>query len=516
MKIITYKYCLINTNHVHNIIGDTMKKMSLWLDGEKDSHIMELNKNINTDVLIIGGGITGMTTAYQLINSNLKVVLIDQNLIGHGVSSKTTGKLNYLQENIYTSIKNTFSVNEAELYLKAQLEAIQHVNEIINTNHIKCNFEWVQSYLFTDKDSEIPTIKREKKLLEQMGINVKEHQNIEPNLKCKYAISVQDTAVFHPIKYLYALKKICIKNKIDIYENTQALKINIIKDGFIVETDKEFKIKAKKIVVANHYPFFILPFFMPIKTYIEKSYISASPVTETKSKTYITSSYPCKSIRYHQDKANGYMIYLNGSHTICNKLNEKQNFDNLIQEANKLNLEPLYIWANDDLMTSDKLPFIGCINDEKSLFIGTGYNTWGMTNGTIAGIILSDLIQNKKNIYTKLFNPNRKFNFAKAKQYPINLYNNISGFYKSKISKNKNWYSDKIKFKTIDGKKLAIYTDNKGEHIVYNKCPHMGCSLIFNEVEHTWDCPCHASRFDIDGTCIKGPSTYNISYKRDS
>ncbi len=491
-----------------------MKKMSLWLDGEKDNHVVELNKNVNTDILIIGGGITGMTTAYQLINSNLKVVLIDQNLIGHGVSSKTTGKLNYLQENIYTSIKNTFSIDEANLYLKSQLEAIQHVNQVINTNNIKCNFEWVQSYLFTNNNEEIKRIKNEKKLLEQMGIDVQEHKSIEPNLKCKYAISVQDTAVFHPIKYLYALKDICLKNKIDIYENTKAIKINNAKDGFIVETTNKYKIKAKKIVIANHYPFFILPFFMPIKTYIEKSYITATPTDDPKSKTYITSSYPCESIRYHKDKNSSYILYLNGSHTICNKLNEKNNFNKAIKGANKLKLDPMYIWSNDDLMTADKLPFIGYINDEKSLFIGTGYNTCGMTNGTIAGIVISDLIQNKKNSYEELFNPNRKFNFAKAKQYPINLFNNISGFYKSKISKNKEWYNNKIKFKTINGKKLAIYTDKDGEHIVYNKCPHMGCSLIFNEVEKTWDCPCHASRFDIDGNCIKGPSTYDISYKK--
>lgn len=253
---------------------------------------------------------------------------------------------------------------------------------------------------------------------------------------------------------------------------------------------------------------------MPIKTYIEKSYITATPINEPKSKTYITSAYPCESIRYHKEKNNSYILYLNGSHTICNKLNERNNFDKAIKGANKLKLDPMYIWSNDDLMTADKLPFIGYINDEKSLFIGTGYNTWGMTNGTIAGIVISDLIQNKKNIYEELFNPNRKFNFAKAKQYPVNLFNNISGFYKSKISKNKEWYSNKIKFKTIDGKKLAIYTDNDGEHIVYNKCPHMGCSLIFNEIEKTWDCPCHASRFDINGICIKGPSTYDISYKK--
>lgn len=348
-----------------------------------------------------------------------------------------------------------------------------------------------------------------------MGINVKEYKKIINNIDCKYAISVQDTAVFHPVKYLYSLKKICKNNNIDIYENTKALKINNVKDGYIVETSNNYKINTKKIVVATHYPFFILPFFMPIKTYIEKSYISASPTTNIENKTYISTSKPIESIRYHKDNNKEYMIYLNGSHTICNKLNEKDNFNDLLKGADKLNLKPEYIWSNDDLMTADKLPFIGSLNDSKTLFIGTGYNTWGMTNGTIAGIILSDLIQNKNNTYEKLFNPHRKLNMAKLKQYPINLYNNVSGFYKSKIGKNKPWYNDKIKFKTIDGKKIAIYTDNKGEHIVYNKCPHMGCSLIFNEVENTWDCPCHASRFDIDGTCIKGPSTYNISYKKN-
>ena len=487
---------------------------SLWLENIKVNDIKKLNKNIKTDILIIGGGITGITTAYELINKNLKITLVDQNLTGHGISSKTTGKLNYLQETIYTDLLNTYNLNTAKLYLKSQRDAIKEVEKIINYNNIDCDFDWVESFVFTDKNEDISKLKKEKRILEKLGVKVYEHDNININFECLYAISVKDTAIFHPIKYILKLREICKNNNIDIYENTKIINLEKKTNYYVAHTNK-FKIEAKKIVIATHYPFFILPFFMPIKTYIEKSYIIADNINDYYKTTYITASNPCKSIRYHKDNKNNYMIYLSNSHKICNNINEKKNFDKTIKEANKLNLKDTYIWSNDDLITYDKMPFIGKINNDDNLLIATGYNTWGMTNGTIAGIILSDILLGKNNIYEKIFNPNRH-TITKLTKYPINLMNNMIGFYRTKFNKQKTWYPNNIIFTKINGKQVGIYKDNNDiSHIVYNKCPHMGCSLIFNEIEKTWDCPCHASRFDIDGKCIKGPSKYNITFKNN-
>ena len=165
-------------------------------------------------------------------------------------------------------------------------------------------------------------------------------------------------------------------------------------------------------------------------------------------------------------------------------------------------------------MTIDSLPFIGKINGKKNMLIGTGYNTWGMTNGSLAGKILSDIILHKDNKYIDLFSPLRKLNVNAVGNIPLILGSSAYSFMKTKISKNKRWYSSNVKFETRNGKSVGIYVDeSKKEHIVYNICPHMKCSLIFNEVEKTWDCPCHGSRFDLDGKSIEGPSNYNVTYE---
>ena len=176
-----------------------------------------------------------------------------------------------------------------------------------------------------------------------------------------------------------------------------------------------------------------------------------------------------------------------------------------------------YSWFNFDIVTNDHLPIVGYLqNDNKDILIATGFNLWGMTNGTIAGKIISDMILNKSNKYEKLFDPNRLFNVNKLKNY---LNYNIStgmSFVLSKINKNPSFYKN-VKVKDINGKPCGIYSDNDNKkHIVSNSCPHMKCSLIFNEVDKTWDCPCHGSRFNINGKIIKGPATKDITIDKKS
>ncbi|MDD3392325.1 MAG: FAD-dependent oxidoreductase [Bacilli bacterium] len=493
-----------------------MKNKSLWLQNTDNSSYKKLTKNIKCDILIIGGGMTGMSTAYHLRNSNLKICLVDRDLVGHGITSKTTGKLNYLQELIFYKIDKYVSKEAAKIYLDSQIEAINIVEEIVNREQIDCNFEKVPSFLFTNKKNEIKKIQKQKELLESCGIKVNEHKNIPININCKYAISVDDTAVFHPLKYLSYLKDICIKKDINIYEKTKITAINKDKNNYICKTNKN-TIIANKIVVASHYPYFLLPFFMPAKTSIEKSYVSASKIEEIKYFTAITSNNPVKSIRYHSDIKNNYLIYLNGTHKTCNNYDEKINFDKLKRDLKKLKIEPQYIWSNHDIMTYDYLPFIGRIEkNDSSFLIGTGYNTWGMTNGSLAGVIISDIILQNQNKYEKLFDPRRSINTSKILKYPLYLGANVKAFIETKINKNKSWYKGNVEFRKIDGENIAIYTSEKNiKHVVYNTCPHLKCSLIFNEIEKTWDCPCHGSRFDIDGHVISGPANYDIKYKKE-
>lgn len=485
-----------------------MQQKSIWIENINEQGLEKLNSNKEVDILIIGGGMTGISCAYHLKDSNLSVCLVDQGRIGSGTTAKTTGKINYLQETIYSDLTKRYSFNKAKEYLNSQLDAIKEINDIIQKEKIECNLRKVRSYVFTNDINEVEKLKKEKELLEKMGITLLDTNKSDISLEFKYAISVDDTYVFHPLKYLFKLKDICINSGVNIYENTKILKIQKDKDKYLCLTDN-YLIKASKVILACHYPFFLFPFLTPLKVHIERSYISASKIEKIRDETYITSKLPCKSIRYHQDKEN-YLLYLTSSHNICSKNNEIDNFNKLKSDIEKNNLDVKYIWMNDDLMTVDKMPYIGKIND--SLLLGTGYNTWGMTNGTIAGLILSDLVLNKHNKYEKLFSLSRINKIINIDGYIINLVSNMKSYIQNKLVKNKRWYSTYVVFKRVNGTPLGIYFDGKEKHIIVNKCPHLGCSLIFNEVEKTWDCPCHASRFLLDGKCIKGPSLYDISY----
>lgn len=490
-----------------------MINKEFWTKDIKIGKINKLNEDIDVDVLIIGGGLTGINTAYYLRDSKLKICLVDQDYVGMGVSSRTTGKINYLQETIYSDLERKYSFEVARKYYYSQVFAINEMKKIIDRYNIDCNLDRVSSYVYTNDDCDINKIKKEKEILKKFGCKVKEH-NKDNSLDFKYAISVDDTYVFHPLKYLYKLKELILNSNINIYEQTRVKHMKKTRKGYVCFTDTG-KIDAKKVILACHYPFFLKPYMMPLKVYTEKSYVTASKVDCYKNISCITANLPVTSIRYYKD-VNNYMFYLKNSHNICNDLDESSNFSKLIRDARRLNLNPEYAWSNDDMMSVDRMPYIGRLeSNNDSLLIGTAYSTWGMTNSLLAGYILSNMVKGNKTSYEELFNPLRTWNLVNMGSYLVNISSSLKSIVENKVVKNKEWYSDKVKFETRNGKKVAIYDDGEFEHVVLSNCPHMGCTLLFNEYEKTWDCPCHASRFDIDGKCIKGPSTYDICYKEE-
>lgn len=486
-----------------------MKNKSIWSESIKGKTYPKLEKDINVDVLIIGGGITGVNVTYHLINKGLTVCLVEKNLIGSGVTSRTTGKLTYLQENMCSKIKTYHGLEKAKLYVESQIFAINLAKEIITKEKIDCNLEEVESYIFSNYNNK--KLINEQNLLENIGISVNKSNHLPNDNKINNNFYVKDTYVFHPIKYIKSLAKICSDKGISIYENTKIVSIIEENNQYISKTENNH-IKSKYIVLAMHYPYFLSPFWMPLKGYLEKSYIEAFKTDKNYKFSAISIDNPVSSLRYYSDNDTNYQLYLSNSHNLAINNNEEKNFQELL---NKESTMPDYLWSNKDIMTIDSLPFIGRVKENKNLLIGTGYNTWGMTNGILAGKILSNIILKKHNKYEILFSPFRKLGISVIEKSPLILGSSAYSFIKTKVSKQKRWYSSNVKFETRNGKSIAIYIDeNKKEHIVYNICPHLKCSLIFNEVEKTWDCPCHGSRFDIDGNCIEGPSNYNISFEK--
>ena len=486
-----------------------MKNTSIWLDGIKKQKFRKLENDIDVDVLIVGGGITGVSSAYHLSTGDLSVCLVEKNKLLEGVTSRTTGKLTYLQENIYSKLVNYHGKENSILYLDSQKDAIKLVKGIIDSNKIDCNLEKVKSYVFDFKD--IESVEEEIHLLNEFGVDVKLSDVLPSGENINSSYFVEDTYVFHPLKYLSKLVDVCVDRNVKFYEDTKIISVDEEDDYYICKTDNNI-IKAKYVVIAVHYPYFLFPFLMPFKSYLEKSYIEAFKVKKNYNFSAINISKPIVSTRFYENKGNVYQILLTNSHNYCFKNDEEKNFEELFKSDER---DTLYTWSNKDIMTNDLLPYIGRLNDS-NILIGTGYNTWGMTNGSLAGTIISDIILDRKNRYIELFNPHRKLNLGSFLNFPVALFSSAYSFIKTKVSKNKEWYSDRIRFEKRNGKNVGIYVDDEGEeHIVYNLCPHMKCSLIFNEIEKTWDCPCHGSRFNIDGKSIEGPSNYDITYSEE-
>ena len=491
-------------------MGDMMQKESLWKQYQNHRRYPALTTGITCDVLIIGGGITGISCAFELSNSNQKIVLIDQNQIGQGITSGTTGKLTYLQNGIYQKLLHTFGEEIALTYYQSQKEAIQTVEKYVNQYHIDCNFQKDISYLFATTRKEEDTLQIEKAFFKRNQIPYI-YEKTNPFCRSRGAIKVPDTAVFHPLKYLYHLAELAYKRGVQIYEKTKAVGFKDYENNVIVDTERGY-IRTKKVVFACHYPFFLLPGLFPLRAHIERSYVCAGKVKDAGHGNAINPSNPTYSFRYHKDK-NKFLIYCGASHKLGDHLDYQENYRLLTEQAKEFMPNVDYIWQNQDIMTNDYLPLIGRLQKNNDhLYIATGYNTWGMTNGVIAGKVIRDLILGEENPYTFLFAPYRGIHFDQIKNFTLDAYQNGKSYAISKLKNYYSFYLDDVKIRKKKGKKLGIYIDEDGKyHIVSTICPHMKCSLTFNMFQKTWDCPCHGSRFDMDGKCIEGPSLKDIT-----
>lgn len=484
-----------------------MTNKSLWSKYIKNNNKNEIDKFSKIDVLIIGGGLSGISTAFELKDSNLKVCLIESNKIGSGTTSLTTGKLTYLQDTIYTDLSKMHDIKLSEKYLKSQLYALKHVNNIIKNYNIDCDLIKNDSYIFCTNDNDIKKIDDEYNILKKFNVDAQIIHKLPIKFPCKYGLKVKDTYVFNPIKYINGLLKI-IDNKVKIYENVRALEVSKDNDLYIVKTNKN-TFKTKYVIVCTHYPFFILPGLIPFKTNIQKSHVVASKIKNIESFNAISVGKETYSIRYAKDKTS-YIIFAGESYKMSNHINYEERQKELELKFKKyFNSDIDYSWSIHDITSNDLLPLVGKIDN--NLLLATAFNKWGMLNSILSGKILRDIVLNEENEFINLFKLNRKITIKRTLNFLCDSINISKIFLKTKIDKNKSFYNDRVKIVSINGKSYGIYKDDDGKkHKIRNLCPHMKCSLIFNFMDKTWDCPCHGSRFDIDGNVIKGPSVFNI------
>lgn len=478
-----------------------MKNYSLWLENVEVPELEPLKEDRNVDVVIIGGGMTGLSTLYQLRNSKKDVILVEANVCGMGVTSKSTAKITPMEQDLYMKIRG-YDKEKASAYLKSQLTARDLLVSTIKCENIDCDLERSTSYTYTCDSSKVKDIEDEYKFLSENGVDVNLTSTVPFRDDVVLAVEYKEAYVFHPVKYLNGLKNI-LKDK--IYEHSRVEQIVKNEDDYTLSING-YTVKAKTVVVATHYPYFFKSFFLPLKSHIEVSFVGAKR-KKFEGFNAINIDKPVDSIRYHKSNRKSFKVHLYDSQMSSEVGDIEEHFRSLL-EKDKCE----FLWSNNDVMTNDSLPFIGSVKKGDDTFlIGTGYNTWGMTNGTLAGKVLADIIEGENDPYRELFDPNRKVNFGKLISFPVNIFANAKSFIKGGKG---NINNDEVDYETVDGVDVASIRDKDGvKHTVLAKCPHMKCGIIYNKVEGTWDCLCHGSRFDIDGNVIEGPSNYSIKFK---
>lgn len=487
---------------------------SYWKASTSFQTFPSLNQDIDVDVVIVGGGITGITTAYLLINEGLKVALIEADQILHGTTGHTTAKITVQHDLIYDELIQHMGEEKAKLYYEANNEALQFIRDIVGERQIDCDFSNQDAYIYTNSDQYLSKLEKEYDAYKKLGIDGQYLNSLSIDLQVKAAIMVKNQAQFHPLKYLYHLAEAFINQGGIIYEKTVAVDIEMGEQPVVI-TREGYKIKSSNVVIASHFPFYGIRGLYFSRLYAERAYVlGVKAEIDLPTGMYISAENPTRSLRYAEDNGEKLLLVIGESHKTGQGVSEMLHYTALETFGDEVfNIKNIdYRWSTQDLTTLDKIPYIGPITSNKNnILVATGYRKWGMTNGTAAALLLKDIILEKDNPYQDLFTPSRFYMDPSLKEFIVQNYDVANHLIKGKLEIVEKTpialRNDEGAIVTINGRRAGAYKDNEGKlYIVDTTCTHLGCELNWNDAERTWDCPCHGSRFSYTGEVHEGPA----------
>ncbi|MBR3614819.1 MAG: FAD-dependent oxidoreductase [Clostridia bacterium] len=457
---------------------------SYWNENKDTREYPKLKQNISADVAIIGGGLTGIQTAYYLANRGLKVVVLEKDKLCSGTSGGSTGKITSQHGLIYKYLKDLNGKEYAKKYYNANEEAKENIIKIINKEKIDCDLEMKNAYVFTEVEKEVQNIKQEIEYTKKLNIPSEFVNKIDLPIDIYGAIKFENQAQFDPVKYVYGLTKSIIKNGGEIYENSKVLE-TVEDDGRYNITTKEGMVRATHLVIATRYPIIRFPGYYFIKMYQSTSY---AVLVDTNTDLefdgyYINSETPVLSFRTVKSGDKNLLLavgydYKTGSEIVGNPFEYlKARIKKMYPEAKVLNT-----WTAEDCISLDKIPYIGDFSDiMDNCYVATGFNKWGITSSNIAAKIITDKILGNENEYEEIFESSR-LGIIKNKDEVMNMLKEAG---------------EGIVLQRIKGKPTPT-------------CTHLGCKLSWNPLEEIWECSCHGSKFTKRGFVLEGPAVKDL------
>ncbi len=431
---------------------------SIW---EKDIKLKEFPKSeaeSKTDVLIVGGGMAGLLCAYFLQHYGVDYCLVEAGRIGEGVTGHTTAKLTAQHGLIYHDIAGRYGLEAAKLYYSVNRTALENYRALCK--EISCDWEDKENYVYSVKNRK--KLEREMQTLEQIGAEAFFAENLPLPFGTCGGVAFSKQAQFHPLKFLKA-----ITHNLKIYENTKVLGFGSEEKGRgrKVLLSGGATVYAKNIIIATHFPMLNKHGAFFVKLYQHRSYVTALKEAPRLPGMYVDEDKKGFSFRTVGDV----LLFGGGGHRTGKR---GGGFAELHDAGICFYPQATEIcrWATQDCMSLDGIPYIGkYAGGAKNLYVATGFNKWGMTSSMVSAMLLTDLLLGKKSEYEALFSPGRPMLTG---QLAINLAESVRGLM------------------SFSGK----------------RCPHLGCALIWNKEEHSWDCPCHGSRFSEQGDVLDNPA----------
>lgn len=452
---------------------------SLWLTNMEKVSFPKLSTSINCDVCIVGGGLTGIYTAYLLAKEGINVALLEaKQSIGIGTTGHSTGKLTPQHGIIFSKLLTTFSEKDVKTYFQANEKAIENALEKVTVE----TYQKVSSFLYSTTEYGKQTISDELKAYEQLQLPGIETTDTELPFTITNGIKLENTYQIHPTNFALQFAKLAQKEGAKIYTNTRITKL-VLDEKYLLD-DNNHRILFKKLLLCTHYPLESIKGLYTVKLSIDRSYLLACKTSELLQGQYLSVDNPSRTIRTALIDNQPYFIYGGSSHTAGTKTNTQMYYDTLEKELEStFNLsKPTFRWSAQDPDTPDYIPYVGQISpNEPNIFVATGYRKWGLSNSLVAGEILSTAVKGGRHKASDLYSPSRG-NFGHTLMRALKVVgfvsSNLAGGYLSRMDA--------------------------------PKCTHLGCKTNWNEGDETWDCPCHGSRFDKNGNVIEGPAVYPL------
>jgi glycine/D-amino acid oxidase-like deaminating enzyme/nitrite reductase/ring-hydroxylating ferredoxin subunit len=470
------------------------------------------------DVVVVGAGITGLTAARLLAADGASVAVLEAGRVASGVTGYTTAKVTALQRTVLSEISSRHGKERVRAYAAANLAAVELVAQLVADDGIDCDFERAAACTYTTRAAETDTILAEHEAATAAGLSTRLDAETELPYDVAAAVWLDGQAQFHPRRYCLGLAAATVGDGGVVLEDTRVLAVDEDGSGCTVR-GRWGSIMAGQVVVATHLPILDAGGFFA-RAHPYRSYALATRLEGARPLgMYISADAPTRSIR---STPGGWTILGGEGHKVGHHDDTRRNYEALEDWARRefaVN-EIGYRWSAQDYESVDGFPYVGRLtNHHHRVHVATGFRKWGMTNGTAAAAILADQLAARPNEWAEAFDSTRLAPGASIKSLVTENLDVGRRFIADRV---RTWRSQPANelgpgeggIVDLDGDTVAAYRDDGGAlHAVAADCTHLGCRLTFNTAERSWDCPCHGSRFDVDGHVLQGPAVEDLARK---